>query len=250
LNSVVEPDPRASDLIVEPVGSGEASGTTARAGSNADRIAGLKAAREGLTRGTKRSGSAKNSLHRWTRVVHVYTSMISLLVVLFFSLTGITLNHPDWAFGTKPTRQQIQGTLPANAFVDGKVDWLNITEFLRNTHGVRGAVTDRNSDELQGSVSFRQPGYGAQAFFDVKAKTFDLTVEQQGLVGVMNDMHKGRDSGSSWRWLIDVSGGLLVLISLTGLGLQFFLRKRRRSAFATVGIGIVVVAVLAYLTLR
>ena len=33
---------------------------------------------------------------RW---IHVYTSMISLLIVLFFGLTGITLNHPKWTFG-------------------------------------------------------------------------------------------------------------------------------------------------------
>jgi uncharacterized protein len=216
-----------------------------RSVSASDRLAGVKAARRATA---KSRTSKKNTTHRWTRVVHVYTSMISLLVVLFFSLTGITLNHPDWAFGTKPTRQQVQGTLPVNTVVDGKLDWLNLTEFLRNTHGVRGAVFDR--DESQGSVSFRQPGYAAQVFFDVSAKTFDLTIEQQGLVAVMNDLHKGRDSASSWRWLIDVSGGLLVLISLTGLGLQFFLRKRRRSAFASVGVGSAIVALLAFLTLN
>ena len=33
---------------------------------------------------------------RW---LHIYLSMFSLAVVLFFSVTGITLNHPDWFFG-------------------------------------------------------------------------------------------------------------------------------------------------------
>ena len=35
-------------------------------------------------------------LMRW---LHIYLSMFGLAAVLFFSVTGITLNHPDWAFG-------------------------------------------------------------------------------------------------------------------------------------------------------
>ena len=39
---------------------------------------------------------------RW---LHVYLSMISLAVVLFFSVTGITLNHPDWFFDAAKGRR-------------------------------------------------------------------------------------------------------------------------------------------------
>ena len=35
-------------------------------------------------------------LMRW---LHIYLSMLGLAAVLFFSVTGITLNHPDWVFG-------------------------------------------------------------------------------------------------------------------------------------------------------
>ena len=59
--------------------------------------------------GTRR----KQATARWVRWVHVYTSMISLLVVLFFGLTGITLNHPDWTFGGSATKDTHTGTLPA-----------------------------------------------------------------------------------------------------------------------------------------
>ena len=46
----------------------------------------------------------------------------------------------------------------------------------------------------------------------------------------MNDLHKGRDTASSWNWLIDIAGGLLVVVAATGLGIQLFLRKRRTRA--------------------
>ena len=50
-------------------------------------------------RGTSTGRRRKQATSRWVRWIHVYTSMISLLIVLFFGLTGITLNHPKWIFG-------------------------------------------------------------------------------------------------------------------------------------------------------
>src|SRR5580704_9466378 len=45
-------------------------------------------------------------LMRW---LHIYLSMFGLAAVLFFSVTGITLNHPDWAFGQVERRREAKG---------------------------------------------------------------------------------------------------------------------------------------------
>ena len=37
----------------------------------------------------------KNTLSL-SRLIHVYVSMALLTLLLFFSVTGITLNHPEW----------------------------------------------------------------------------------------------------------------------------------------------------------
>ena len=34
---------------------------------------------------------------RW---LHIYASVLGLGAVLFFSITGLTLNHPDWLLGS------------------------------------------------------------------------------------------------------------------------------------------------------
>ena len=52
----------------------------------------------------------------------------------------------------------------------------------------------------------------------------------------MNDLHKGRDASSSWSWVIDASAILLVVVSLTGLGIQLFRRKRRTRALVVAGV--------------
>ncbi|MCB1038367.1 MAG: PepSY-associated TM helix domain-containing protein, partial [Acidimicrobiales bacterium] len=66
---------------------------------------------------------------------------------------------------------------------------------------------------------------------------------------VMNDLHKGRDASSSWKWAIDLSGAILVLIALSGLLLQLVLKRRRRSAVIVASAGAVAAVVLIILTL-
>ena len=46
------------------------------------------------------------ALMRW---LHIYLSMFGLAAVLFFSATGLTLNHPDWFYGNAERSVQLQG---------------------------------------------------------------------------------------------------------------------------------------------
>jgi hypothetical protein len=177
--------------------------------------------------------------------------MVALLIVLFFAATGITLNHPTWTFGDDVDVTTTTGTIPIDTTLDdGSVDYLSVSEYVRDENSVTGNVDSFGTTNGEGSIAYKNPGYSAELFFDVDTGAFELTVEQQGWVAVLNDLHKGRDAGTAWRWVIDVAAGLLVLISVTGLTMQLFLRKRRRSAFLTAGVGAVVVVLLAVLTLR
>ncbi|KEF35195.1 peptidase [Deinococcus sp. RL] len=158
--------------------------------------------------------------------------MVSLLAVLFFALTGITLNHPDWAFGNSQTRQEYAGTLPAGWLQGGQVNWLAVAEELRSRHGLHGRAGDTRVDGGEASLSFKAPGYGADAFIDTATGRYTLTVDAQGAVAVLNDLHRGRDSGRAWGWLIDLSGALLALVSLTGLVILLYLKRTRGPALA------------------
>lgn len=193
--------------------------------------------------------STKNSLHRWARLLHVYTSMICLLVVLFFSVTGLTLDHPSWTFGGSGSRQTATGTLPAEFRKGDTVDWLAVAEFLRSRHGLRGSVSEHEAGAEEGTISFRGPGYAADGYFTLADGAYQLTVTSQGPLAVLNDLHKGRDTSSSWKWMIDLAAVFLIVISLTGLTMQLFLRKRRTSALLSAGAGIVVFAVAAWLVI-
>jgi hypothetical protein len=119
----------------------------------------------------------------------------------------------------------------------GTVRKLEIVERLRQSHAIRGAMSDFRADDAQCSVSFKGPGYTADAFIDRSTGTYDLTETRNGFWAVMNDLHKGRDSGRVWAWVIDASAALMVLVSLSGFVLIFLLAKKRIPGLVVAGIG-------------
>ena len=181
---------------------------------------------------------------RW---LHIYSSMVSLVAVLFFAATGVTLNHPDW-LASESTRE-LSGRLPSTWKSARGVDWLVVSEYLRSTQGVYGAVSDHSADDAQASITFKAPGYAADCAINLADGSYRLTVSYQGAIGVLNDLHRGRDAGRSWAWLIDVAGVFLTFLSLTGLGLLWYLKKVRLSGFVTLIAGGVLLFMLGKLAL-
>jgi hypothetical protein len=171
--------------------------------------------------------SVKRRVAKYSRWLHIYASMITFAVVLFFSVTGWTLNHPA-AFAARERRTQAKGSLETRLTGAGvETAKLEIVEALRRAHGVAGALTDFRIDDEQLSIAFKGPGYSADAIVDRRTGGYELSESRLGLVAIANDLHKGRDTGGAWKALIDVSAGLLTFISLTGLVLLYFVHKHR-----------------------
>lgn len=202
--------------------------------------------RQGDTTGSPRR-TAKQATNNWSRWLHVYTSMVSFVIVIFFGLTGITLNHPTWTFGSEVVRTDASGDLPDTVFdADGDVEFLMVSEFLRESEGVKGEVKGFSTEGTEGSITYRSPGYSAQAVFDTETGAYELATEQQGWLAIMNELHKGRDANSPWRWTIDISGAVLVIVGVSGLVIQFVMRKRRTKALISVVVGGLVTIGLAW----
>jgi len=96
-------------------------------------------------------------------------------------------------------------------------------------------------------VTFKGPGYSADAFIDRDSGRYTLTQSFHGVIAVLNDLHKGRDSGLAWSILIDASAIVLTFISLLGLVLLSYLELRRIPGLVVAIIGTVVVLALFFL---
>ncbi len=196
---------------------------------------------------------------RW---LHIYLSMFGLATVLFFSVTGITLNHPNWFFSKAERTVESKGQLDpkwlrprtpssgdeqAASNSPGPVDKLEVVEHLRKAHDIRGAMSEFRIDEYECLVTFKGPGYAADVFIDRETGGYEVSQTFHGFVAVINDLHKGRDTGPIWSVVIDVSAALMTLISLTGLILLFYLKLRRMPGLVVTLVGAVLIVAIFFL---
>jgi hypothetical protein len=196
-------------------------------------------------------------LFRW---LHIYLSMIGMAAVLFFSATGITLNHPDWFFGEAQQSVRAEGYIDRRLLRSGAertstseesaadpgrdVNQLRVVEFLRQAHRIRGALAEFRVDPSECAVTFKGPGYSADAFIDRDTGHYTLTQSFHGALAVLNDLHKGRDTGLVWSIFIDASAIVLTFVSLSGLVLLFYLKLRRKPGLVVAILGLLLVLAL------
>ena len=193
---------------------------------------------------TPRTPAWQRKLAQWSRWLHIYLSMVSFAILFFFAVTGLTLNHQQW-FANQQKTTQYKGQVDPK-WLGANVAKLEIVEHLRSAHKLSGAVNEFRVDDGQASISFKAPGYEATVFIDRQTGAYDVTETKMGLAAVLNDLHKGRDSGKAWGWLIDASAIFMTFVSVSGIVLILFLQKRRFSGLTAVAVG----TVLCYIVYR
>ncbi len=184
----------------------------------------------------------KKELAKVSRWLHVYLSMVSFAIVLFFSFTGLTLNHPTWLGADKQVEHKFTGKLPFDWVAQedtSKINKLAIVEFFRNEHRIKATLSEFSIYDDELTLSFKGPAYSADIFIDRADAKFEATEIKMGLMALMNDLHKGRDSGQAWSWVIDISAIFLIFISLTGLILICFIKKKRIAGLISAVIGLI-----------
>ena len=173
----------------------------------------------------------------WFRWVHIYVSMLSFGALFFFAVTGLTLNHPTWLGAGEQTFRDHAGSLDPLLLRTQPIDKLQIVETLREEHQLKGRVTEFDTDDYECMVVFKGPGYSADAFIDRESGEYTLTETSTNIIAVLNDLHKGRDSGQAWAWMIDLSAVVMLIMSMSGFGLLLYLKKRRLAGVATACVG-------------
>lgn len=193
-----------------------------------------------LTR--KRGGSNKHI--RIVRTLHIYTSMLMLLIMLFFTVTGLTLNHREWLPDAPPAVIS-ELELPVALQVFDK--WQNtplaqaeqVRSWLSREHAVYGNQISYNwqADEQLLLIDVKRPG--GYSLVEVLPEDGIAILENQtyGVTAVLNDLHMGRYSGPLWRTFIDLSALLMLLFTLTGLWLVLPQKKRRNRLLVISGMG-------------
>ncbi len=190
-----------------------------------------------------KSGSKQAVLARWMRPVHVYCSLFMLAAMLFFTLTGLTLNHREW-LPAAPKAQLREVVLPAELAASerwqknpqqmGREAW----RWLEDTQGLTGIELRYDwSDDGVMLIDAKRPGGYVLAEVRVNEGVAVIENHRKGFFATLNDLHMGRYSPALWRGFIDFFAVLMLLFTLSGLYLVVPQRKRRTRLFGLAAAG-------------
>ncbi|HET9509603.1 MAG TPA: PepSY-associated TM helix domain-containing protein [Sphingomonas sp.] len=185
-------------------------------------------------------------LHTW----HWVSAAISLVAMLLFAVTGITLNHAATISAT-PVTVERTGTLPAPlvAQLAGRSGAAPLP--IAVADAVRTAVDldthERAGEWSDGEVYVALPRPGGDGWVSIDRTSGAITAEttDRGWISYLNDLHKGRNAGTAWFWFIDIFAVACVLFTLTGLLLLHLHARHRPSTWPIVIAGLVLPALIA-----
>lgn len=179
-------------------------------------------------------------LHNW----HWMSAAISLIGMLLFAATGITLNHAA-TVSASPTVKSLSAKLPtpllaqlARPAADNAPLPAAVIADLDSRIGLD--ATAKPGEWSDGEVYVALPRPGGDAWISINRTTGAVTAEitDRGWISFANDLHKGRNSGGVWSWFLDVFAGACILFTLTGLFLLYMHSKPRPLTWPLVGLGL------------
>jgi len=181
---------------------------------------------------------------KWSRTIHIYISMLGLLAVIFFSVTGIMLNHEEWFGFATPYVVKKEGAIPEA--MAKEPDKLLIVEKLRRDFSATGALDSIEFEDDSLAISFKSPGRHTDATIQRADGHAEVTLESYGFNGRLADLHRGTDAGAGWRFIIDATAVLLLITCATGLLLWCLVPKWRPLGLVALAVCVIGCAVVYF----
>ncbi len=193
-------------------------------------------------------------LMRW----HWISSALSLVGMLFFALSGLTLSRADYFERADFVVIRHSGMLPAPLLAELKqlppgADRPpaalppDLPRWLRQAWSlsIHPKALEVRSDEI--FIDLKSPGVDAWLRIDRQSGAIEYESDDRGWVAYFNDLHKGKNAGSVWTAFLNLFSLACVVFCLTGL---LILKAHARSRWITwpiTGLGLLVPLLLILL---
>lgn len=210
---------------------------------------------ETATKGPKPKAALNGARSFWLKQLHSWhwiSAAVSLVGMILFAVTGITLNHAASIPGNPVTVEQT-ATLPTpllqrlaafpqettDPVPDAVARWASQALKVE----IAGKPTETTPEEVY--VALAMPGGDGWVTIDRSNGETLHEKTTRGWIAYLNDLHKGRNAGSVWFWFIDVFAVACTLFALTGLGLMVLHAKGRPSTWPLAALGLLIPVVIA-----
>jgi hypothetical protein len=183
-------------------------------------------------------------------MLHAYLSAFAFLALIFFSATGVLLNHPEWFEAYQPTEKPVAFALSPAELAAAKAakDPGPALAAAAAAHApLAGAYASADIEDRQALLRFDGPKGSADLTIDLATGKATGKVARAGLMAIVQDLHRGKNSGLPWRWVIDLSAWLVLGLSLIGYVLFFSLRFRLKTSLILTAASLAVLVGIAWL---
>ena len=188
----------------------------------------------------KRKIKLNKKLLSVSRLVHIYVSIALFTLLIFFSVTGITLNHPEWFAAEQSQDSSLDFQVAPELLAEDQQGAL-LTYLYRQQLLGKGVLTvERSEEEIY--ISVKRPGVNHVLMMDTASGESYRETSDYGNWALLNDLHKGRNAGLFWSWVIDVTSALFILFGISGFILVIPQKRFMKTVFvATATSSLVVV---------
>lgn len=194
------------------------------------------------SRARPKAGFDKGAFYRTCRMLHGYLSAFAFLALIFFSVTGVMLNHPAWFEALTAKDSTAEVSVPAAEIAAARAQKDPGPALVQAVGKLTPLKGGYSSADIQGDEALvRMDGTKGTSVIDLDLATgkAKVTVSKANAMLMIQDLHRGKNSGAVWRWLIDVSAYVIIALSLIGYILFFSLRFRLKTSLALTGLSIV-----------
>lgn len=181
-------------------------------------------------------------LYQW----HWISAALSLVTMLGFAITGITLNHAS-GLSAQPVVTTQKGLLPEALLAVIEIPAEPVTRPLPEvlklwlTQEMSLDLANKPAEWSDEEIYLSIPRPGGDAWLSIDLANGDIVYEAtfRGQVSYFNDLHKGRDTGNAWRWFMDIFAIACIIFCITGLVMMQFHAERRPATWPLTGMGFV-----------
>ncbi|CAB1221731.1 PepSY-associated TM helix domain-containing protein [Acinetobacter bouvetii] len=190
----------------------------------------------------------RRDFYRHARYVHGWLSAFAFITLLFFSVTGLLLNHPEWF---EPAKNEATSTLVLPDTVLKSIKQQEnpsdtILNYVRQQQTVVGRYQSSEVMDNEVMIRLESPAGSTDIFVSTDTGDTEITQNPASTVSLLNDLHRGKNSGLAWSWLIDISAIIFIVLSLAGYILFLSIKTRLVTHLVLTAISLAMIILLIW----
>jgi len=195
----------------------------------------------------------KVEIYRQSRAWHGYLSAFAFLALIFFAVTGLLLNHPEWTASDAARAGRTETVTLSPSELEQAKAAKEPARALGAAVGQRttllGAWQSGEVIDGEAQLRFEGPKGSSDVLVDLATGRAEVEVKRARLVDTINELHRGKNASAAWKAVIDASAIVILLLSVIGYVLFFSLRFRLRTSLLLTGASLLaLVGVVVFLT--